>query len=286
VRIDPAAAGEVRPLWTSTRRDRLPARDATTGRVAFCSDRTGGDQVYLADGPDAAPVRITDFQGLRLHSLAFAPTGGRLMFWASRIDAPADDADVLGSSFVGLLDVDDGSWRRLDQPGREVASPLWAADGRSIFVVAMQDEMWACRRVPIDGGGPGRRLLVDYIVPAHHCAATEELLFFRYGHPGLFRLPLGEGDGDRGDLAAAGFPDVDRVRGHAGHGSRLFGLVQESDFTTLIRYDAVAQRTDTLAVLPLAVDSGAFAVADDLSWAVLSTVTRHHRDLMHLSQLP
>ncbi|MFL6351959.1 MAG: TolB family protein, partial [Bryobacteraceae bacterium] len=111
-------------------------------RIAFVSDRTGNEEIWVrrADGSD--PVQLTSFGKDSAGSLSWSPDGLRLVFdvWSS------------GKANVLLIDSHGGAPRPLSSERFESWMPAWSHDGGRIYFTSRRSgarEIWG---MPATGG--------------------------------------------------------------------------------------------------------------------------------------
>ena len=142
VPVASGAISSVTRFCDATRID-APGRFSRDGaRVAFTSDRSGNQQVWVADRNESRIRRVTAFEGASINVGSWSPDGRSL----------ALDAVVAGNADIYVVSDSGGPLRRLtDAPARE-SDPEWSRDGRWIYYasnVSGRSEIW---RMPAAGG--------------------------------------------------------------------------------------------------------------------------------------
>ena len=120
-----------------------PGRFSRDGaRVAFTSDRSGNQQIWVADRNESGIRRLTTLEGASVNAGSWSPDGRSL----------ALDAVVGGNTDVYVVSDGGGPLKRLtDAPARE-SDPEWSRDGRWIYYASDasgRSEIW---RMPAAGG--------------------------------------------------------------------------------------------------------------------------------------
>jgi Tol biopolymer transport system component len=110
-------------------------------RVAFVSDRSGRDQLWLADATGAEPRRLTNLELDHVQSPRWSPDGRNLVLAGSRD----------GEFGLWIVDVADGRASRIDTE-RAAQSPSFSRDGQWLYFASNQTGEWQIwRRAWPDG---------------------------------------------------------------------------------------------------------------------------------------
>ncbi|MCC7123568.1 MAG: PD40 domain-containing protein, partial [Acidobacteria bacterium] len=137
---DPTAGVERVPLTEIT--------SAISGTIAFQNDREGRDKLYRLDLASRTVTAMTSGQDHRDEEPAWSPDGQRLAFSTTRFGRAAFD--------VAVLDVGDGSVRRVTSSRASVQYPAWTHDGRTLIVASEHEGTQAVFRLDIDSGEMSR----------------------------------------------------------------------------------------------------------------------------------
>lgn len=123
----------------------LGAKWSPNGRlIAFVSDRSGTDQIWLID-PESGGIRQLT-QGPAKHAWPeWSPDGRRLVYWAF------DPAT--GQHRIETIAVDGSKKTQLAALGGHLDRPAWRPDGRSIAFAAEVEGNWDLWLVRPDGSG-------------------------------------------------------------------------------------------------------------------------------------
>jgi Tol biopolymer transport system component/DNA-binding winged helix-turn-helix (wHTH) protein len=108
-----------RRLIVSTRADHSPQFSPDNQKIAFISDRTGAEAIWISDANGANQRQITDSGG----SPRFSPDGKFILY----------DAKTNGNFDIFLISIEGGQSRRLTTESSQDILPAWSADGRSIY---------------------------------------------------------------------------------------------------------------------------------------------------------
>ncbi|HEX4165679.1 MAG TPA: protein kinase [Bryobacteraceae bacterium] len=128
--------GEPTAIVNSTRADHSPAISPDGERIAFVSDRTGNEQIWVSRVDGSDPVQLTSFGKDSAGSPRWSPDGLRLAFdvWSS------------GEANVFTIDSHGGAPRRLSSEGFESWMPAWSHDASRIYFTSRRSgtrEIWA-----------------------------------------------------------------------------------------------------------------------------------------------
>jgi Tol biopolymer transport system component len=125
---------------SSTKPERDPWYSPDGKRIAFVSQRSGADEVWVCDGDGSNPVQLTSFGGKLIYGPRWSPDGGNIGFTV----VAAGKVDIYAVNANG------GKSRRLtgeQTPGRW---PYWSRNGQWLyFVPGGHDQIW---KMPAKGG--------------------------------------------------------------------------------------------------------------------------------------
>jgi Tol biopolymer transport system component len=260
-----------------------PGRFSPDGRVvAFTSDRSGSQQVWVATLDGTPPRMVTQLQDASVSVGSWSPDGRSLAF----------DATIGTRTHVYVVPVDGGPVRRLTSGGETERDPEWSRDGRWIYYASTGGGRSTIWRAPPGGGAPVR-LTSELGFEPRESADGRSIYFVdrprSYGLgpvATLKRIPADGGAAETLDVpvmaGAWEITDTGLVF--------LFvpGLGGPVDFArapdVLQIYDFTERRIRTLGTLAFRV--GPFAstrfliVSRDGRWAVASHVDRWDRDIL------
>jgi len=140
------AAVVPRQLSSSTRVESSPDISPDGLRIAFTSNRSGSNEVWVADA-DGANARQLTALGTTAHP-RWSPDG-RYLVCAVGLTPTASAA-----SSIHVIDAFSGASRRLSDGAGLEKWPTWAADGESIYYASTRSGSWQIWRVKAAGGGP------------------------------------------------------------------------------------------------------------------------------------
>lgn len=178
---------------SSSFRDVFPQYSPDGKRVAFYSNRTGRNQIWVANTDGSQATALSSMTGITTASPRWSPDGKQIAF----------DSNTGGAYHVYTMAADGGQPRMLT-PGESFFAD-WSHDGRWIYFSSSrsgQEQVW---KVPASGGEPVQ------VTHAGGSGALEspdgKTLYFmrREGVGGLWSMPVDGGD-ERQVL-----PDVYRI---------------------------------------------------------------------------
>jgi Tol biopolymer transport system component len=127
---------------SSSRRQRNAVFSPDGRRVAFDSNRSGANEIWVSDADGSNASALTSFGGPNTESPDWSPDGRYIAF----------DSKAGGRSGLYVVSAEGGPVRQVQTGLAESAAPKWSADGRWLYFaayVAGRDEIF---RVPAQGG--------------------------------------------------------------------------------------------------------------------------------------
>jgi len=135
------------PVASSTYDELTPDYSPDGKRLAFASNRSGAEEIWIAEADGSNPIQMTSMKGPLCANPRWSPDGRTILFTSRRE----------GSQDLYLLSPDTGDVRRItDDPGEE-GEPRWSRDGRSIYFGSPRTgrrEVWKMDAA----GGPAVRI--------------------------------------------------------------------------------------------------------------------------------
>ena len=137
---------------SSTRMEEDPQYSSDSKRIAYSSNRSGGFEIWVANGDGQNSVQLTNFNSAAVTgSPAWSPDG-RLIAFDSRAEGNAD---------IYVINADGGSPRRLSTGNAEDAVPSWSRDGRFIYFASKRTGRFEIWKIPAAGGGDAVQITHD-----------------------------------------------------------------------------------------------------------------------------
>jgi Tol biopolymer transport system component/DNA-binding winged helix-turn-helix (wHTH) protein len=194
-RIDLGSGSPKRPappvqLENSVRQQWDPSYSPDGHRLAFGSNRSGSDQIWVSDAQGGGAVQITHFADIRPGCPRWSPDGASIAFNA----APKMNSDIY------VIRQDGGEPRRITTHSAEDTVPSWSSDGGWIYFTSArsgQDQIW---KVPAATGEslstPAVQVTQGGGVDGFESADGRHLYFAKgYEKTGLWRKELGDPKG-------------------------------------------------------------------------------------------
>jgi Tol biopolymer transport system component len=126
----------------STWYDDFPAVTPGGDRLAFASDRTGANEIWVADPDGSNFQQLTFHRGPVVASPQWSPNGARLAF-SSQV---GDNRDIY------VINADGTESTRITTAPSEEANPSWSRDGRWLYFRSDQSGVGQIWKVPVAGG--------------------------------------------------------------------------------------------------------------------------------------
>ncbi|HEY7338955.1 MAG TPA: hypothetical protein VH639_28960 [Bryobacteraceae bacterium] len=175
------------PLIASTRLDVTPSWSPDGQKIAFKSNRSGAEELWISDADGSNPLKLTSFNGPHVIYPRWSRDSQRLVF--SALTGPGGNFE----SYV--IGAEGGAPRRIGAPGhRSIAHPVFSHDGQWIyFIPGAHDGPVDVFRMPAGGG--------DAVQITQHTAfrpeesPNEKLLYYgKRDADGLWSIPLSGGE--------------------------------------------------------------------------------------------
>jgi len=114
-------------------------------RIAFSSDRTGNDEIWISNSDGSEQRPVTSFGSASAGSPRWSPDGKRLVFDVMQ------GKPVPGKSYIYLADLADGSVRRVSNDLG--CTPSWSRDGQWIYFASNRSGAFQIWTIRTDGTG-------------------------------------------------------------------------------------------------------------------------------------
>jgi Tol biopolymer transport system component len=128
----------------STRRDHVPQYSPDGKRIAFASNRTGRNEIYLCNSDGSNTFKLTKFGGPYVANPAWSPDGQRIAFFVR----PG------GTSEIYTIGADGGKPERLRGTQSKEGMPSWSRDGKWIYFDSDRTGKSQLWKIPVNGGDP------------------------------------------------------------------------------------------------------------------------------------
>lgn len=273
---DPAAgAGRKeaapQPLIASTMFDANPRYSPDGKRIAFMSNRTGSQEIWVADSNGEHPVALTAFNRMGAGSVCWSPDGSQLVF----------DARPEGNADIYALSIEDRKLRRLTADPAEDTNPSWAHDGKWVYFRSARSGDRRIWKVPATGGDA-----VQVTQQMGHDAVDSsdgQVLYFTKGRnmAGIWKIPLAGG----AETLVLDHHGAGVWRHWAVTEAGIYFATEAQPKQTLIEYFSFATRQVTLlATMPKGLDRATpgMSVSPDGRWLIWSQLDQQGSDILLL----
>ncbi len=129
-------------LIASRWNDTMPAYSPDGRRIVFSSDRSGTQNIWVADENGANPVQLTAFAAPSFGWAPWSPDGRRIVFISGES----------GNSEVYVVDSEGGVPQRLTHEPSEKNTAAFSRDGHFIYFSSDRSGAWQIWKMPADGG--------------------------------------------------------------------------------------------------------------------------------------
>jgi Tol biopolymer transport system component len=182
-----------RRVLSSSRSDDCPQISPDGSKIAFASDRSGTNEIWMCDRDGANALQLTRF-GANSGTPRWSPDSRRIAF---------DSTERQNDIFV--LEVAGGLPRRLTLEASLETVPSWSGDGRWIYFASDRAGGLQVWKAPADGG-PAVQVTRRGGFAAFESPDGKLLYYSKYDAVGIWTVPVDGGDERRvHDLPPTGF---------------------------------------------------------------------------------
>jgi Tol biopolymer transport system component/DNA-binding winged helix-turn-helix (wHTH) protein len=112
-------------------------------RVAFVSDRSGSDEIYICSPDGSNLLQLTNLRGSGTTGFPrWSPDGKKIVF----------DSVLGGRTLIFAISANGGQPRALTDNAFDNLNPSWSHDGRWIYITSNRTGQWQIWRMPSQGG--------------------------------------------------------------------------------------------------------------------------------------
>jgi Tol biopolymer transport system component len=169
-------------LIASSGSDNNPAYSPDGRRIAFSSDRSGAENIWVCDSDGSNPVQLTSFES-HTGTPRWSPDGRQLVF----------DSLEAGDWNVYVIDADGGIPRRLTREPSADNRGSWSRDSRSVYFASDRSgrsEIWKTGAE----GGEAVQVTRDGGVYAQESTDGMYLYYSKAEAAGIWRVPVSGGE--------------------------------------------------------------------------------------------
>jgi Tol biopolymer transport system component len=214
-------------------------------RIAFISNRTGSDELWMANSDGTNPVQLTHLR-TRLDDVSWAPNGKSIA-----VSTVSGKAFLVSVEAQGLRLVFDG----LPFTDERVPNIAFSRNGNFLYVLSQPGtgDNYELLKVPIAGGNPARVMdgrLSNFV----ESMDGTTLFYSRAG--GIWKRPV-EGDAEQFVVSTSGLWDL-----------RSDGLYLLTNSSSIERYSLDGKRMQTIAQLGHFGVKFPMSISPDARWAL------------------
>ncbi|MBV8709729.1 MAG: PD40 domain-containing protein, partial [Acidobacteriaceae bacterium] len=169
-----------KPLITSTMLDSSPQFSPDGTRIAFRSNRSGSDEIWMANADGSNQHQLTHFNGPLTGSPRWSPDNTYLAF----------DSREAGSPDIYIMAADGSAPRRFTtEPSNDVL-PSWSRDGKFIYFASNRSGAWQVWKQGV-AGGEAQQLTKNGGFLSLESPDGQSLVYYRRDpEPGIWRMPV------------------------------------------------------------------------------------------------
>lgn len=269
--LDGGAEADAGGDLQSTRWDSNPAWSPDGGRIAFSSNRSGPQGIWVSrrDGSDA--VQVAEFDGAFVDNPAWSPDGRLIAF----------DGSPDGASAIFTVSPEGGPPRRIVGGPGDSRNPAWSRDGAWLYFESNRSGEWRVHALPSGGG----EVVAVSDGPARHpreSADGRHLLYSKPDAPGLWQRPRADwGDGASGRETRLVDDLAPRDGANWAPASAAIYYVQRPDEgpPRLLRFDPAGGAAAEVLALSPDFEGWGFDLSPDESQLVFSELVMRESDL-------
>jgi Tol biopolymer transport system component len=173
------AVGPPSKLIASTRIDSEPQYSPDGSRIAFSSDRSGRDEIFVCDGDGGNPQQLTSLVTGNAGVPHWSPDGHRIVF----------DSNATGQVEIYTINAGGGKPERISEGN----GPSWSGDGGWIYFASErtgQSQVW---KLPVNGGPPVQLTKKGGSRPVES-PDHQTVYYLNEGETSVWRIPVGGGE--------------------------------------------------------------------------------------------
>ena len=170
-------------LIASTRFESGPQFSPDGKKIAFCSGRSGNDEIWICDSDGSNCLQLTSFEGPHTCTPRWSPDGQRIAF----------DSRPEGHSDIYVIDLEYRVPRRLTTDTANDVVPSWSNDGRWIYFASNRTGRRQVWKAPTEGG-PAVQVTQNGGFAAFESPDGQFVYYAKFTEPGIWRVPVEGGE--------------------------------------------------------------------------------------------
>lgn len=276
-RAELRGAPRPRPVTSSIQLDTEPQISPDSNSIAFRSNRSGTNEVWVMTSTGGEPRKLTSINGSITGSPRWSPDSSRIAF-ESRQNNNGD---------IFLLPATGGTPQPLTREPTNEVLPSWSHDGRWIYFSSDRTGNWEIFRMPSTGGAAEQLTTQGGFAPMESTDSRWIYYVKRTGTGGIFRKALSGGK-DASEESVAPLPPNFWGQWALGKTGLYFVAEAPPGPRVIRRLDLASGKTrDVLSLdkLPTQFDSG-MSIAPDESWICWSQLDASGSDIYVLQTQP
>jgi hypothetical protein len=242
-------AAQAEPFISSAGVDNSPAYSPDGKKIVFVSDRSGKEQLWLADSDGSEVRQLTNFEGAGVGSPRWSPDGRRIVF----------DASLLGQSAIWLISADGSEMHRLNNSSAKEYLPSWSREGTWVYFASARsghEELWKQRPDSGETVPVSQELIFDVVE-----SSTGDYAFAQQPRSGIWQIPLHGGKPE----PVPELKGIKPTRYCTVRGDKLYFVRQEQYPRDLEEFDLQTRQIRKLMQIPGELLSGTPGLAVDPS---------------------
>jgi Tol biopolymer transport system component len=262
-------APPVASLIVSTALEASPRYSPDGKRIAFVSNRSGSDEIWVCGSDGENPIRLTSFRGPLAGSPSWSPDGKQIVF----------DCRPEGNADIYVVSAEGGQPRRLTTDPAEDIVPSWSRDGRWIYFTSNRSGRLQIWKMPAGGGEAAQMTRQGGFEPME--SPDGRWLYFTQdrGSSSIWRMPTAGG----AETPLFDFHQKNYSRGWTVTSEGVYFAVASSNTQSTIKFFSLSTGAEkTVAeidrVLPSSVSG--LTISPDGRWLLLPLFARRGSDLM------
>jgi Tol biopolymer transport system component len=169
-------------LIPSTRSNYTPQFSPDGQSIAFQSNRSGTDEIWVCDRDGTNPIQLTRFSGPVVGSPRWSPDGKEIVF----------DVHRSNNGQIYVVSVEGGNPRRITSETSDEGLPTWSRDGEWIYFCSNRSGDQQLWKVPVQGG-PAVQVTRHGGFTSFE-SADGKFLYYSKGPIGVWRVPVDGGE--------------------------------------------------------------------------------------------